>query len=1180
MKSLKAKFKKSESQDWNKSDERLLQAVEQNEPDKVTALLVKKGLCPSKLDADGKSAFHVCATRGRVDCLEAILSHGVDVSSTDGTGFNALHLAAKNGHAECVKKLLQESLPVDSTDSFGRTALHHAAVSGCLGSTETLWDFKACLDAQDGDGSTPLLLAAQMSRVELCAFLLDRGANPNLQDSQGRTALMLASESDSVETVEVLLRGGADARLTDSLGHSAAHYSVTVGNEHLTRLLQSAGAGNLGRGRDTPTRAGVSERGNESQSSSALCDCGVSGCFYTHTNTLIFYSDYGNTLIIEMVMVISLSPPAPPPLPGGATPRKRKAPPPPRSPPQGSPSGLEPQGPPTPAQSPETQRPPQAGLTEDEEVFEEIRKLRLERGRLLQKIKGLEQQQHSAHTALEEMVALQERLAQAEAERDRLRAEIEEYRGLQGALSDSEVTEDTEDMLDFPGAERLLSRQSRSDFETLSAQEDGTSQGDPESLCVSQSQGDPDSLADLQRQVEELTAANADLVLKVQMLETFEKDDTDLQSSSPDFVPTVQYDSLRKEFEGLQERLLRAQAAAEASSIVEEHGFVQKTEEGGGEGGGEGEAESAEEKGAKLQAVEEQLAQTQAELEELREQVKVGVFSVEQLEEAQGESQETQRLRQRVEELEAALTEQQEKAEAEAEPAEEKEKEEEKGETVKKLKEQVEELQAALAEKGAEEKGGEGDERVKELTERVSELEAALAERQRETGGGEEKEAKEEKEVEEEVQNLRGKVTQLQEELRSSVPRAELEEVQVSMAMQLEQLARERAEAAMRLNDALLELERLRPPPHGEEEEEEEEDRSEGSEPSITSERSERLSGGRTLAAVREELEVARQEAAQALDCLCAEREERAQDVLQLKDAVPRAQHQEALSALTDQLAQAAGELQEERALHGHAQQEVSRLEAELQAARKDAVSLEEHEKVKTALQRSLEESEGKAQAAEDALSAKEAELRVLKSQRAAEQGAVSKEDHEAQRLSLQADVNALTARLGDLARKHEKTCTLLCVFQVQREALFNKSERQAAEAHLATVQQQLADLQAQSTHVQELHKDIQASQGLVKEKDRKITELSKEVFRLKEALGALTPPLGLTSSGPPGQQAALQNRVATLTEQLQDWERKHRAVVSVYRSHLLAAVQGQMDEEVQHLLLQILSMTQKGQGH
>lgn len=38
------------------------------------------------------------------------------------------------------------------------------------------------------------------------------------------------------------------------------------------------------------------------------------------------------------------------------------------------------------------------------------------------------------------------------------------------------------------------------------------------------------------------------------MLEMFEKDDTDMQASSSDFVPIVQYETLRKEFEALQER--------------------------------------------------------------------------------------------------------------------------------------------------------------------------------------------------------------------------------------------------------------------------------------------------------------------------------------------------------------------------------------------------------------------------------------------------------------------------------------------------------------------------------------------------------------------------------------------------------------------------------------------------
>lgn len=79
-------------------------------------------------------------------------------------------------------------------------------------------------------------------------------------------------------------------------------------------------------------------------------------------------------------------------------------------------------------------------------------------------------------------------------------------------------------------------------------------------------------------------------------------------------------------------------------------------------------------------------------------------------------------------------------------------------------------------------------------------------------------------------------------------------------------------------------------------------------------------------------------------------------------------------------------------------------------------------------LQRSLQASESSLAAAQEALSEKEMELRELKSQKATEQGMVSREDHEALRLSLQAEINAATARFNDLTRKHEKTCTEVCV--------------------------------------------------------------------------------------------------------------------------------------------------------
>ncbi|XP_042339676.1 ankyrin repeat domain-containing protein 24 [Plectropomus leopardus] len=1077
MKSLKAKFKKTESQDWSKSDERLLQAVEQNEPDKVSALIVKKGLCPTKLDAEGKSAFHLCASRGRLDCLEVIISHGADINVIDGAGFSALHLAAKNGQSECLKRLLQERLAVNCTDSIGRTPLHHAAVSGCLACSETLWDFKASLDVQDGDGATPLILAAQMSRVELCVFLLGRGANANIQDNQGRSALMLACESDSVETVEALLRGGANTQLVDALGHKASDYSVTTGNQHIIQILQDG---------VPPAPEGAGEEPPQVPSGASSVQ-------------------------------------------GGTTPRKRKAPPPPRSPLQ----------------------------AEDEEVFEEIRRLRLERGRLLQKIKALEQQHQSALSALEELSQLKQRLEEAEAERDRL---LEELKGGHGiGASDSE---DMDEMLDFP--EKLLSKRSRAS----SAQDEAPSQGDADSANASPSPADPGTVTELRKQIEELASQNSELALKVQMLEMFEKDDTDMQTSS-DFVPIVQYETLRKEFEALQERLSQAQASDEASSVAEERGD-DKSQEGGAD------TESVEALKEKLQGLKEQLASSQSELEELKEQMRLGVLSVECGEgdtaaagagaAEGGPSQEAQQLRARVTELEEELVKRQ--GEAGGRSSQD-------SDTIKQLTEKVEELRVALAQRDSvtEEGGKDGEgketETVKCFRDKVAELEAALAE-SRTSGkdGGAAGDGGQ-------VRRLQERLCELEGELRKCVPRSELEEVQVTLGLQCEQLARERADVARRLNDALLELESLRPPPRGDEEEEEEEE--EHSESSGISEHSRR-----TMAAVREELEVARQEAAQALDCLCAEREGRAQDALQLKDAVPLSKHKEALSAVSEQLAQTLQELQEEKTLRVQAEEEAARLEAKLQAMQ-DAIPKEEHEKIKAELQHSLQASESKAAAAQEALSEKEMELRELKSQKAAEQGLISKEDHEALRLSLQAEINAATARFNDLTRKHEKTCTE--VFQVQREALFNKSERQVAESQLATVQQQLAELQAQSSHIQELHKGIQESQGLVKEKDRKITDLSKEVFRLKEALGALSPPLGITSSSSsssthhanPGQQMALQNRISILTQQLQDWERKHKQVVTVYRSHLLAAVQGRMDDEVQRLLLQILRMSQQG---
>ncbi|NWT17768.1 UACA protein, partial [Vireo altiloquus] len=234
--------------DWSKYDDRLMKAAERGDVEKVSSILAKKGVSPTKLDVEGRSAFHVVASKGNLDCLNTILVHGVDITATDAAGGNALHLAAKYGHALCLQKLLQYNCPTENVDLQGRTALHDAAMSDCSASIQLLCDHGAAVNSKDGDGRTPLVLATQMCRPTVCQLLIDRGADVNARDKQNRTALMLGCEYGCKDAVEVLLRNGADVGLTDGLGHDCAYYARIGDNIDILALIKAA-IEDSGRGR-------------------------------------------------------------------------------------------------------------------------------------------------------------------------------------------------------------------------------------------------------------------------------------------------------------------------------------------------------------------------------------------------------------------------------------------------------------------------------------------------------------------------------------------------------------------------------------------------------------------------------------------------------------------------------------------------------------------------------------------------------------------------------------------------------------------------------------------------------------------------------------------------------------------------------------------------------------------
>ncbi|MBN3306594.1 UACA protein, partial [Amia calva] len=234
--------------DWNKHDDRLMKAVERGEVDKVATALTKKGIIPTKLDVEGRSAFHLAATRGHLDCLNLILGHNVDITATDATGKNALHLAARNGQSLCVQKLLQHNCPVGNVDLQGRTALHDAVMAGCASSVKLLCDSGSSVNAKDFDGRTPLVLATQMCHPKICQLLLERGADISIRDKQNKTALMLGCEYSCREAVEVLLQSGADVTAKDVFDHDSYHYA-RLGKDPQLVVVVRAALDNATRGR-------------------------------------------------------------------------------------------------------------------------------------------------------------------------------------------------------------------------------------------------------------------------------------------------------------------------------------------------------------------------------------------------------------------------------------------------------------------------------------------------------------------------------------------------------------------------------------------------------------------------------------------------------------------------------------------------------------------------------------------------------------------------------------------------------------------------------------------------------------------------------------------------------------------------------------------------------------------
>ncbi|NXY38970.1 UACA protein, partial [Pomatorhinus ruficollis] len=309
----------------------------------------------------------------------------------------------------------------------------------------------------------------------------------------------------------------------------------------------------------------------------------------------------------------------------------------------------------------------------------------------------------------------------------------------------------------------------------------------------------------------------------------------------------------------------------------------------------------------------------------------------------------------------------------------------------------------------------------------------------------------------------------------------------------------------------------------------------------------------------------------------------------------PQAQQvpEEPVEALREALGRTVEELRdalsrkEER--HDKEMLRLGELQQELAELRGSSVPLGEYTRLKgalegeiTAIKSSLKEKEAESQARSQEVLRLQEELRLSQRALAELQGqeVVAVAEYSSMKSALEAQVSSMAGHLASMSQKYEQACEE--AVQARRSELSLKDEKELLQLRSCSIEQEIKDQKERCdkslTTILELQKRIQESAKQVEAKDNKITELLNDVERLKQALNGLsqlTYTTGIPSKRHNQQVELLQSQVKTLQQQLADAKRQHQEVVSVYRTHLLSAVQGHMDEDVQAALLQIIRMRQ-----
>ncbi|KAI3454037.1 hypothetical protein Pfo_010700 [Paulownia fortunei] len=181
----------------------------------------------------------LCFAAAREDdlLLQHLLRRGLDPDELDSNGRTALHLAASKGSLECVLLLLDYGADPNKRDSEGNVPLWDALLGKHESVIKVLVDNGATLSS--GDVGQFACFAAEQNNIDLLKEIIKFGGDVTLLNSLGTTALHTAISEENFEIVKFLVKHGADIDKPDVHGWTPRALADYQGHEKINALFQT-----------------------------------------------------------------------------------------------------------------------------------------------------------------------------------------------------------------------------------------------------------------------------------------------------------------------------------------------------------------------------------------------------------------------------------------------------------------------------------------------------------------------------------------------------------------------------------------------------------------------------------------------------------------------------------------------------------------------------------------------------------------------------------------------------------------------------------------------------------------------------------------------------------------------------------------------------------------------------